>query len=439
MLSEAKVSPVAKQAPVFKDVPKQMKAAGLSASSRDAMIFITQVLSRLDIITPEEYDHTIKGQHRERMEKLMTILKNKEEEINAKNDEIVDYMNSNLDNYTAGAGADRNRAEKYKETAKQISQEVQNIAAGKEADDALRDIVVRAAKGLEGTQDEGPVELDFDDADVFIDIPGDADGSQRNEISKFIVDQLNGAGYNADITNVGFNVEAPVGSLGDAEKAQDALTGLVQSKFPDIPEAAITVTLNTDAEDAEHAVERDPRGVEDYEMEDGEGKYDDGDDVDERCDYVPCEDAEHGCCCDDCPECQANQEHEEDTEEDAEETTSVEEFRGEEEEEVEEDEEVVEEAARHTADALSDIYSNLGNVIIESTTVDENGVTTPTSRYLAEKAEEAIEEVYTSQYLMEQKEQDSYKKSPKGKTVSFKERFQPKTHWQLEELRRYGL
>ena len=143
-LEEAKVSPVGKQAPVFKDVPKQMKAAGMAASSRDAMIFITQVLSRLDIITPEVYDMTIKGQHRERMEKLMTILRSKEKEINAKSDEIVEYINQNLDNYTAGAGTDRNRAEKYKETAKAMSQEVQNIKAGKEADDALRDIVKTA-------------------------------------------------------------------------------------------------------------------------------------------------------------------------------------------------------------------------------------------------------------------------------------------------------
>ena len=147
-LEEAKVSPVGKQAPVFKDVPKQMKAAGLAASSRDAMIFITQVLSRLDIITPEVYEMTVKGQHRERMEKLMTILRSKEEEINAKSDEIVEYINQNLDNYTAGAGTDRNRAEKYKETAKEISQEVQNIKAGKEADDALRDIVKTADADL---------------------------------------------------------------------------------------------------------------------------------------------------------------------------------------------------------------------------------------------------------------------------------------------------
>ena len=138
MLGEAKVSPVGKQAPVFRDVPKKMKAAGMAASSRDAMIFITQVLSRLDIISPEVYEMTVKGQHRERMEKLMTILRAKEDEINAKSDEIVEYINQNLDNYTAGAGTDRNRSEKYKESAKAMSQEVQNIKAGKEADDALR-------------------------------------------------------------------------------------------------------------------------------------------------------------------------------------------------------------------------------------------------------------------------------------------------------------
>ena len=452
MLEEArgKTAGYAGQAPVFKDVPKQMKAAGLAASSRDAMLFILQVLSRLDIIDEVTHDQAKKGQHKERAEKLMAILKANEEAINAKEDEIVEFMNNNLDNYTSAAGTDRGRSEKYKETAKMISQEVQNIAAGKEADDALRDVTVKLAKGLEAAG-EDPVELNFDDVDVFIDIPGDADGAQRNEISQAIVDQLNGAGYTADITNVGFNVEAPIGTFGDAEKAQDTLTGLVQSKFPDIPEAAVTVTLNTDTEDGEHTVERDSRGV-----EDGEGKYDDGDGVDERCDYVPCEDAEvacedgeSGCCCGGCPVCAANAMEQDGLDttvdynqvEDEEDTTSIKDFRGEDEEEDEDEEEVVAESARPTDDPLAGLYSNMGssNVIIESTTVDENGITTPTSKYLAEKAEEAIEEVYTSMYLAEQKEQDSYKKSPKQETVSFKDRFQPKTHWQLEELRRYGL
>ncbi len=103
----------------------------------------------------------------------------------------------------------------------------------------------------------------------------------------------------------------------------------------------------------------------------------------------------------------------------------------------EENEEVVAESKYTTADYLTDIYS-IVEPIIEST-VNENGQTTPTQQYLVEKHEEAIEEVYTSQYLTEQKVQDSLPKQKKEKSLSFKERFQPKTQGQLEEVRRYGL
>ena len=412
MLEEAKVSPVGKQAPVFKDVPKQMKAAGMAASSRDAMIFITQVLSRLDIISPEVYEMTIKGQHKERMEKLMTILRSKEEEINAKSDEIVEYMNQNLDNYTAGAGSDRNRSEKYKETAKAMSQEVQNIKAGKEADDALRDIAVTVAKGLDSEVTDADVDaLDFDEADIHLNI---ADQELKKEVAEKITAQLNANGYTAGVSGVGVNIEAPVGTFGSSadvdamEKAQDQLKGLVMSVEPSIGENEIVVKITTaegtvSHEDAEHAAE-------DYEMEDGEGKYDDGDDVDEKCDYVPCEDGEH---CEGCEDCLP-------------------------EEEKDEDEEVVAESKYSTADYITDVYASV-EPIVESVTVNENGQTTPTVQYLQEKAEEAIEEVYTNQYLVEQKEQDSLLVPKSEKRESFKERYQPKTSYQLEELRRYGL
>ena len=417
MLEEAKVSPVGKQAPVFKDVPKQMKAAGMAASSRDAMIFITQVLSRLDIISPEVYEMTIKGQHKERMEKLMTILRSKEEEINAKSDEIVEYINQNLDNYTAGAGSDRNRSEKYKETAKAMSQEVQNIKAGKEADDALRDIAVTVAKGLDSEVTDADVDaLDFDEADIHLNI---ADQELKKEVAEKIAAQLNANGYTAGVSGVGVNIEAPVGTFGSSadvdamETAQDQLKGLVMSVEPSIGENEIVVKITTQEgtvshEDAEAAVD-----AEDYEMEDGEGKYDDGDDVDEKCDYVPCEDGEH---CAGCEHCTPEEEKEE--EEDA--------------------EEVVAESKYTTADYITDIYSTV-EPIVESVTVNENGQTTPTVQYLQEKAEEAIEEIYTNQYLVEQKEQDSLLVPKSEKRESFKERYQPKTSYQLEELRRYGL
>ena len=56
-----------------------------------------------------------------------------------------------------------------------------------------------------------------------------------------------------------------------------------------------------------------------------------------------------------------------------------------------------------------------------------------------EDEEQAHKESYTNNYLSEQKSSDKRNIKPKTKNQSFKERFKPKTHWQLEELRRMGL
>ena len=48
-------------------------------------------------------------------------------------------------------------------------------------------------------------------------------------------------------------------------------------------------------------------------------------------------------------------------------------------------------------------------------------------------------ESYTSNYLSEQKSSDKRNIKPRTENQSFKERYKPKTHWQLEELRRMGL
>ena len=487
MLTEAKAAGYAKQAPVFKDVPKQMKAAGMAASSRDAMIFILQVLSRLDVISPEEFESAKKGQHRERMEKLMSILKNNEETINAKEKDIVEYINNNLDNYTSAAGSDRGRVEKYKETAKKISKEVANIAAGKEADDGLRDILhfvndtmqdmnIQKAEG--DTAETGPVIAAVDATMAQLRKLANED---PDDIPPYVIEDLEEITPKIERMD---QLDSFIKQLAAFTK-EDQYYEKPVLYFMDAAKKAKQVA----AEDGEHA--------EDYEMEDGEGKYDDGDDVDEKCDYVPCEDGEHGCECEQCPDCMPKEDGEGsvkqqvldackeaagefahknagmaegcrlmideyveagDTEkaeiaknlhqyfttqakhfdEDAEDTTSVEEFRGEE-EETEEEEEIVAEATRHTSDNIADIYAGLGNVVIESATWDENGRTSPTDQYLAEKVEEAIEDVYTSQYLTEQKESDSLLVPKSEKRESFKERYQPKTSYQLEELRRYGL
>ena len=45
----------------------------------------------------------------------------------------------------------------------------------------------------------------------------------------------------------------------------------------------------------------------------------------------------------------------------------------------------------------------------------------------------------TAGYLTEQTASDKRNKKSKVKPQSFKERYKPKTHWQLGELKKYGL
>ena len=56
-----------------------------------------------------------------------------------------------------------------------------------------------------------------------------------------------------------------------------------------------------------------------------------------------------------------------------------------------------------------------------------------------EDEETIVKESYTSQYLTEQVSKDRYINNNQQNSVSFKERMKPKTIWQLEEMRRYGL
>ena len=56
-----------------------------------------------------------------------------------------------------------------------------------------------------------------------------------------------------------------------------------------------------------------------------------------------------------------------------------------------------------------------------------------------ENEENTHKESYTNNYLSEQKSSDKRNIKPRTENQSFKERYKPKTHWQLEELRRMGL
>ena len=90
------------------------------------------------------------------------------------------------------------------------------------------------------------------------------------------------------------------------------------------------------------------------------------------------------------------------------------------------------------------IESAYNTMYIKAPVMDENGKTSQDCKiqqYLTEAVEQEIEEtgLYTEGYLVEQKTTDSYIKSKPAQGQTFKERYKPKTSYQLEELRRYGL
>ncbi len=115
----------------------------------------------------------------------------------------------------------------------------------KELEDEVTSEVISLAKGLTSDEVEGTI-LDFDDVDVAL------DGLENKDaITRKLVSILNGAGYTADATGAGFNVEAPIGSFGTEEKVQDLMTGLILKHFPGADENLIDVKLNTTIEDAE--------------------------------------------------------------------------------------------------------------------------------------------------------------------------------------------
>ena len=115
----------------------------------------------------------------------------------------------------------------------------------KELEDEVTSEVISLAKGLTSDEVEGTI-LDFDDVDVAL------DGLENKDaITRKLVSILNGAGYTADATGAGFNVEAPIGSFGSEEKVQDLMAGLILKHFPGADENLIDVKLNTTVEDAE--------------------------------------------------------------------------------------------------------------------------------------------------------------------------------------------
>lgn len=142
LLAEARISPYAAAHPSFGNVTTPMSDRGLSSAPLHTMQFIREILYNLDIITHDELlllkkPATFSG----KKQALLQMLRDKEREINAKTKEIEERVSDTLDNFINEMML-RNE-EKYvaQAAAKEVAKQMRQARSGKQMDDALTDIV----------------------------------------------------------------------------------------------------------------------------------------------------------------------------------------------------------------------------------------------------------------------------------------------------------
>jgi hypothetical protein len=467
-LNEARKSPVEALVPGATGVTKQMRSAGLSSAPLDTIRFIRELLYNLDVIGDEELAMVKSGKgFTGKKQAMLKVLQDNQDAINAKSDEIAQTIESTLDDFISGMGVNRSREEKYaaQAAAQELAAQARAAKSGKEMDDALADVIsdekliikaslakaIQELEDLPGGEDISP--------DVLAEIKKFAPKINTIEQLESFVKQLSAMEeYQLPAAYLSSTVKAIKGGMEDIE--------MEDQEDPDHGFDAEKSDLDDDGKISEYERKRgeaiassmskednegDIEGMAQVEVEElGDGELpDDYHDAEGHVDetlsdefYKMLDDVlmEYGT--EDHRPVVAGMEAKLGRKLTDHETESVLETIQDDElpdyEDAEtENEEVVAESKYTTADYITDMYSSV-KPIVEST-VDENGRTTPTEKYLVEHAERAIEEAYTNMYLTEQKAQDSLPKQKKEKSLSFKERFQPKTHWQLEEVRRYGL
>jgi hypothetical protein len=176
----------------FVGVRKALTQEGLPSSSLDALKFIAEVLSRLDIISIEVHDQVVSGQYaaettegqgpfKKKAASILKVLRDYESEINRNTEEIQDYIQKQLKNFTNISATNRGRNIKYKERAKDIAKAKTQMAAGEDADDALADLVIKVISHL----DDDAIER----ADIEDDINPDASRAMRDAQERSLADK----------------------------------------------------------------------------------------------------------------------------------------------------------------------------------------------------------------------------------------------------------
>ena len=246
---------------------KEARNIGASAPTREAKSIILNIIVGLmskrvgrELTTQEERD-LLRFRNIPSQNPLVEFLKTQEIDGHTYASVINDASPADIEEAAAGTGiADPvefqvgQRSEQRKEVYKRRAEDREEAKAEAEAMadaaeeggdeelanslDEVGDYIVKFAKSI--TEVEG-APLDFDDLDVDLSLV-----SNKDEIAERLKGIMADAGYTVEITPAGINAEAPVGTFGDQDKAEDLVKGLVMNLYPDVREDQVAVFLNTD-------------------------------------------------------------------------------------------------------------------------------------------------------------------------------------------------
>lgn len=407
----------------WKKAAAEARQAGASAPTREAKMTILRIVVGLIAnrigreLTAEEERSIMKFRNIASQTPLVEFLKSQEIDGQSYAAIISNSTEQDIQDASERSGiADdiqfqigqrsEQRKEAYKDRAAAREEAKKMADAAEEGGDAelgnsldeIGDYIVKFAKGVSEVEQEA---LPFDDLDIEL-----SDVENKDEVVNKLVEIMSDAGYTAELTPAGLNAEAPVGTFGGQDKAEDLVKGLIMKLFPNVGEDQIGVFLNTDAavedeeiSDSEIIQFAHELGIEEELILSPDGDLINRDEMLERISEE--EDAEE-------------EPHAKDTDD-----------------------------ATHKGGKLyQGGHQFRKRQSSERARLRGKRVYNPeTGEYEMpeEDAEEPITESYTSQYLTEQASRDERNQKPVTESVSFKEMYKPKTSWQLEELRRYGL
>jgi hypothetical protein len=386
LLSEAKISPYSSAHPSFGAITSKMRAGGLSSAPLDTIKFIREVLYNLDIISDEELSLIKRSAgFTGKKQAMLTVLKTKQQEINAKAEEIADRVSSTLDDFINGVGTNRGREEKYaaQAAAQEIASQMRQTKSGKEMDDALSDIV--------------------SDESLLV----------RTAVAKILAD------IQKNLGEPGFDIdEEALSEVIDYSNNLNSLATLrtfIQQISAEPGYEKIAAYLSSAVKPISQGAE-DEEMQEEEEYDDSKGKLPVGYDKEESVELrkafglhnnpkIALSDAS-------VEQLQASKDWY---------TAYIAKWK-------ENNEGEIQGPAQDYITQLQSIERELANrgEEEEAATVDDAAAIT-------------VGESYTSNYLTEQIKKDSFFNPQKAQSQSFRDRFKPTTSHQLEELRRYGL